>query len=336
MSLDFTFHELTNAINIIPNMFGRVGQLAIFRTKGITTTVITVEEKTGTLSLVPSKARGSDEKNVNRRPSRRLLNFNIPHFPLDDMITASDLQGVREFGTQNTLESPATKTAEVLAELANKHDITLEHLMVTALQGKVLDADGSTISDFFDEFGVTRKTVDFKFGTDSPAQRCRDITRFIKLNLKGESMSSIRAFVSPGWFDEFIKDTEVVEAYKFFRDNQGRNVNAEDVSRGFEYHGVTFEEYIGSADFIKGDGTVEVRDFVPEDEGFAFPLGTRDTFWVYYAPGDLFEAANTVGLPRYAFQERRIDHKGIDIHTETNPFPIMKRPILSVKITKSV
>ncbi len=337
-NLDFTVQELTNAINVIPNMFGRTKDLNIFDTQGIMTTIVTVEQKDGVLNLLPSVPRLGDEKNVNKRPDRKLITFPTPHIPLDDLILASDIQDVREFGTQNTAKTAASAVAESLAEMRRKHSITLEFLRTGALQGKVFDADGVTVlADFHVDFGNTPKIVDFPFdgGTFKPSTAIREIVRHIELALQGEVMTEIRAFVSPGWWDEFIVDPEVKEAYKFFRDNLGRNVGAEDVRRGFEFHGIVFEEYLGSGSFLEKDGTSTIRNFVPTNEAYAFPLGTLDTFRTFWAPGNLIEAANTLGLELYAFQESRMDHKGWDIHTEMNPFPICKRPNLLVRITKS-
>lgn len=336
--LDFTVQELTNAINVIPNMFGRIKELDIFRTVGITTKIVTVEQKDGVLNLLPSKSRTGDDTNVNKRPDRKLLTFETPHIPLNDLILAEDIQDVREFGTQNVAMTAASAVAESLAEMRNKHAITLEFLRSGALQGKIFDADGVTVlGDFHTEFGNTPKIVDFDFTTGGfkPSVKVREIVRHIELALQGEVMSEIRVFVSPEWWDDFIVNDEVKEAYKFFRDNMGRNVGAEDVRRGFEFHGIVFEEYLGSGSFLEEDGTSTIRNFVTADEAYAFPLGTRDTFWTFWAPGNLIEAANTLGLEMYAFQESRIDHKGWDLHTEMNPFPICKRPNLLVRITKS-
>jgi hypothetical protein len=74
---------------------------------------------------------------------------------------------------------------------------------------------------------------------------------------------------------------------------------------------------------------------VPAQEGIAFPIGTMDTFSTYAAPADRIEFVNTVGLPMYAEQQMDRWGKGIDIKTEGNILPIVKRPRLCVRVHTS-
>ena len=53
--------------------------------------------------------------------------------------------------------------------MRRKHAITLENLRVGAIKGQVLDADGSLIVDYFQEFGVTPAQFDFTFGAPGPS-----------------------------------------------------------------------------------------------------------------------------------------------------------------------
>jgi hypothetical protein len=55
--------------------------------------------------------------------------------------------------------------ARHLETMRNKHAITLEHLRMGALKGKILDADGSELVDLFDEFDITAQSVSFEFST---------------------------------------------------------------------------------------------------------------------------------------------------------------------------
>ena len=47
--------------------------------------------------------------------------------------------------------------------------ITLEHLRMGALKGVILDADGSTLYDLYQEFEITPKVVNFALTTASTA-----------------------------------------------------------------------------------------------------------------------------------------------------------------------
>lgn len=74
---------------------------------------------------------------------------------------------------------------------------------------------------------------------------------------------------------------------------------------------------------------------MPANDGIAVPLGTTDAFVTYFAPANLIEAANTIGLPLYARQVGRPDGRGVDLMTESNPLPVVRRPALAVRIYSS-
>jgi hypothetical protein len=95
----------------------------------------------------------------------------------------------------------------------------------------------------------------------------------------------------PDFYDDLITHSEVEKAYErwldgaFLRQGQARG--------SFEYAGILFEEYRGKV------GTV---DFTDASKAYFFPVGVPGLFRQYNAPADFVEAANTIGLPRYAKQ----------------------------------
>ena len=118
---------------------------------------------------------------------------------------------------------------------------------------------------------------------------------------------------------------------------EAANANAQqplrdDLRSGFTFNGVVFEEY--NATVTLADGVTTER-LVSDVEGIAFPLGTTDTYVNYYAPGNFMEAVNTIGQQLYARQLARLDGSGIDILTESSPLPIVKRPLLGVRLFTS-
>ena len=98
---------------------------------------------------------------------------------------------------------------------------------------------------------------------------------------------------------------------------------------GFNFGGLTFEEYRGQATDLNGVS----RRFIAAGEAHAFPLGTIDTFSTYFAPADFNETANTLGQVLYAKQQPRKFERGTDLHTQANPLPMCHRPGVLVKLT---
>lgn len=322
----FSMVELTQAINLVPNNYGRVGQLGLFRPRGITTTVVAVEYKQGVLNLLQTGLRGAPAP-VNQGGKRSIKNFTVPHIPLEDTIKAEEIQNVRPFGTSSRLATIMDKVNEKLADMAAKHFITWEWLRVGALKGKVLDADGSTILDLFAEFNVTEKQVDFEFeiaAAGEVAAACREVLRHIEDNLAGEVMDYVHCLCSPEFFDGLVGHNDCREAYNT---QQGNVAMRDDLRRGFRFQGILFEEYRGQADDPQGT----TRKFIEENTARFFPVGTAETFIEYLAPADFEETVNTVGLALYARQEAGDFNRWRKLHTQSNHLPLCHRPAVLVK-----
>jgi hypothetical protein len=152
----FGLTSLTQSLLKLPYKPSRIGEMGIFQDKGIPTLTATIEEKDGVLSLLTSGTRGSQAK-VASQQKRKARTFQIPYFPYDREILASDVQGVRAFGSENEVETVAAKVNEFMGEMRQSHEVTLEYLRLGALHGQILDGDASTIIyNLFQEFGLGR------------------------------------------------------------------------------------------------------------------------------------------------------------------------------------
>lgn len=318
----FNVVELSAAIDRIPNMYGRLNQLNLMPSKGVRTTTIIVEERNGVLTLLPTKPRGAPGT-VGNRSKRKVRTFQIPHIPHDDAVTPEEAQNIRQFGTENALESLAGVLAEKLQTMRNRHSITLEWLRVGAMKGLILDADGSTLFNLFTEFGITEKTVafDLSTATSNVRKHTMDVKRHIEDNLLGDVMTGVRGFCGEEFFDAFTSHPNVEKAYANWEAAADRL--GEDVRGGFSFGGIVFEEYRGRG-VDPDDGTV--RPFLAKDEVRFAPMGTTQTFQTFFGPADFNETVNTPGQQVYARQEPRKFGRGTDIHTQSNPLPICFRP----------
>jgi len=326
----FTLQSLTNAINILPNNYGRLREMNLFPGRGVRTRSVMIEERNGVLNLLPTKQVG-EPGTQNKQGKRKVRSFAIPHIPLDDVVLPDEYDGIRAFGTENQMETLASIMNQHLQTAKNKFAITIEHLRMGALKGKILDSDGSELFDLFSEFGVSEKVVDFKFGTDTTniQKKCFEVTRHIEDNLKGEVMTNVHCLVDGDFFDALISHPNVKSVY------EGHVAAVQtlggDPRKGFRFGGITFEEYRGTATDADGN----TRNFLDTKTGRAFPQGTMNMFETLYAPADFLETVNTLGRELYAKQEPRQFNRGIDMHIQSNPLPICYRPNCCVKLTSS-
>lgn len=320
----FSVVSMTDAILKVPFKPGRIGALGLFRDRGITTTTVVVEEKDGRLSLITTSPRGGPASTIGAE-KRTARPFVVPHLERESKIMADEVQNVRAFGSENVQEAVQMLVNERQTDLRAMHEVTLEHLRVGAIKGSILDADGSTVLfNLFTEFGVTQQTLDIALATDTTKVRNRAVAiqRLIEVELGAEPISGYRAFCGDDFFDALIGHKVVVESLKF----QESALLRTDLRAGFEYGGITWENYRGKVGGVS---------FFPTATAYVVPMGTN-IFANYFAPADFIETVNTMGLPIYSkiAMDEQLNRWAM-IHSQSNPLALCLRPRAVVKVTKS-
>lgn len=327
----FTLAEMSAAIQLLPNPYGRIGQLGMFTPDPISQRNVTIESVEGELRLLPAVTPGAPST-MGSSDTRKLRSFVVPHIPHDDVVLPEEIQGKRGFGMAAEEDPLVTVMTRKLAKMRAKHAQTLEYMRAKALAGITKDGAGKTIYDWHAEFGIEKMSIDFTFGSNEDVlTHCREVNRHIENNLKGEMMTGVYALVSSTFFDKLIKHKSVQEAYKYYQATSGVNPLRDDVRRGFRFGSITFEEYYGTVTLFGG----QTDKLITDGEGVAFPVGTLDTFRTYFAPANLMEAVGTYGQEMYAYQIARQNGTGIDLYSQSNPLPIVKRPALTVRLFSS-
>lgn len=321
----FSMTSLTDAMQTLPHAPSRLGQLGLFSDKPVSTITVAIEEKDGQLSLLPTKARGTAGSVVGRN-RRRVRQFGVPHIPHEGALLADDLQGVRAFGQETQTEVFSTILNEELTQMKQNHEVTHEWHRMGALKGIILDADGSTIYNLFDEFGVSETTVDFAFGTATTdvKARCLAVIRAIRDALGADTFTGVHAVCGDTWFDALVAHPLVADAYERWR--EGEHFRTQQYNTMFTFAGITFENYRGK---------VGSQDFLAATQARFFPVGVPNLFKRYLSPADFIETVNTLGRAFYAKQHRMKHDKGIELHTQSNPLHICRRPSVLIKGTQS-
>lgn len=321
----YTCAELTTGINKLPYVPGRLGRGGLFAHKGVSTTVVMVERHKGKIALIPTKTRGSGQTTKRSAEKRDLRPFSIPHIPSSDTLLADSIQNVRAFGTSDRLEAINTKVQEVLVGLRRDQEITHEYHRIGAIQGVVLDADGtSEIFDFFSEFNITREQIDFALDDDltKVKLKCDAVYRAIEGSLGAVPFTGVTAQVGDGFWDSLISHPAVEKAFDKYQEGahlrnlQRDQVNGEPV-RAFEFCNIRFENYRGRIGDVP---------FIPHLEAAFYPTGVPELFTHYSAPADYMETVNTIGQPVYVKQERMKFDRGVEFEAQSNPAMICTRP----------
>jgi hypothetical protein len=327
----FNLTTLTQAINKLPNQYGRLEQLGLFPIKGISTRTLEVEERNGVLALVPTHGWGAPGAQ-NKSGKRILRTFSIPQMTLEDAVQAADVVGIRRFGSENELETVEQRVNDKLQEMRNKLDQTLEYRRFGALKGIMYDADASTVLyNLYTEFSVSPMAIDFALNvtTTEVLTKCLTVKRHIEDKLMGERCSGYLALVSSEFYDKLTTHAVVKDAYKYWSAAQ-RNLT-EDQRSGFTFGGITFEEYRATVTNTGGTQTKLITAL----DGHIIPLGTSSTFSTFAAAADFVETVNTIGQQYYVKSEVQKYVRGLDMHVQSNVLPMCMRPELLVRIYTS-
>lgn len=329
----FKMSSLADSINVVPNTYGRVRELGLFRNKALPTKNFQIEFKNGVLNLLNTSARGGAGGTVGRSPKRNVRNYEVLHIEHDEFIYADDIQDVRAFGSEMQLQQLTELMNDKLETLAGKFDITEEWHLVNAIQGKLVDADGTALFNAFTDFGVTEKSVDFTFGTSTAdmGTKLLEVVRHVEDNALGETVTGVHALVDSTWFDNFTTHASIKEAYKYYASVQ--EPLRQDTRRLFVHKGVAIEEYRGTATYLNADDTTTNRKFITAGEARFFPLGTRQTFQSFAGPADFVSAANKPGqrLAVRMLPDPSGKDKFVGIHAQMNPFMLCTRPAMLVR-----
>lgn len=327
----FELVDYTEELLLIPNQWGLINELGIFSEQGVSQHSITVESSEGTLGLVTDKIRG-ERNNVNKSDTRALRSFAIPHFPLDDAIKPEDVQGKRAYGSADQAETEAAVIARKLERIRMNHSVTLEAARAFAITtGAIYAPNGTVAGNFYTDFGITRKSIDFVLGTSTTDlnSKSEEGIASIQDNIQsGEVVSNIIVLCSPAFFGKLVNHATIKEAYKYYSSTQEplRTRLGSGVYRRFVHGGVEYVEYRGSY-----NGTA----LIPAGEAYMLPQGTNDVFKTYFSPANKFQFVNTIGEQAYVFSYRDPKDSEITIQSEANFLNLVRRPQAIVQLTTS-
>jgi len=319
----FSLQSLTASIAEQPHVPGRMGQLGIFQNEGITTTSLSIEKDGATLGLVAAADRGAPGQVV-VGDKRTMIPFNTLHLPQSGAVMADEIQNVRAFGSESEVETVQTVVNRHLAKHRRQSDATLEHLMIGAAKGQLLDSDGTTVMvDLFNRFGISQTTHSLVLGTGTTKVRNKVLELLDKIEdkLQGVSFTGVRVLCGRTYFKNLVGHPLVQEAYARWMDGAALR---DDVRGGFEFGGAVFEQYRGQ---------VGGNKFIADDEAYAIPEGVADLFIGRFAPANYLETVNTNGLPYYSKMEPLAMNKGMALESQSNPIFLCTRPSAVVKLT---
>ena len=318
----FSAIQLTAAVEKIPYRPALLGSLGLFEPDRIRVEWAVIEKREGTLALIQTSERGAPlaEQAAIKRDIR---SFRTVRLAKADTIRASELQNIRAFGSETDLQTVQQEVAARMARLRNDLELTLENHRLGAIQGIVLDADGTTpLIDWFTEWAITQAAeIDFALGTSGTDVRgkCGQVKRQMMVASKGAWLpgTQIYGFASDGFFDALVSHDNVKQTYLNW--TAAADLRQPLAYETFQFGGITFVNYRGTDD----GSTVAIA----ADKCKFFPVGANGVFRVAQSPAETFDFVNTPGLDVYAMTiPDRDRNASVRIELYSYPLFICTRP----------
>lgn len=308
----FSATTLDKVARQLPYIPSYLGGLNLFDNRPIRTKSVEVYTENGVIQMVPTSERGAPDPLATRGIAdlKTLYTYRLSQ---RDRLQASEIQDIisMPLGSPNQLRAMAEEIAERSQTLRQNNEYTHENHRLGALQGKILDADGTTVvRNFWTEFGVAEPAeIFFDFAT-IPAGA---LQAFIEDNIlrpmvralgnRANAGTRIHALVGDAFWSKLIGHVDVRDIVKLraqadaafaaslMNNRLGQGNNGRGTSWGtVDFGGVTWINYMGTLNGEIAIGTEKAR---------FFPVGATDVFRLYWSPGERIRDVNTRGQNAY-------------------------------------
>lgn len=304
----FSLTSMTGAIEKVDFAPSYLGELGVFDKTSVRTEDVFIEERSSAPALIHTSAPGTPPEPGRGADKRRTRSFKTLRIARQRRINASEVQGIRDFGSETELMQVEAEVVNRQAKIKADADLTYEHYRLSVIsKGRMLDADGSVLYDWATEFGqAIPAAINFDLTNPAPEagairKKANFLRRTMVKNLKGLGGTganiTIHAIVGDDFWDELVNNPEIVRTYE----NQSA---ANDLRNGhgsawekFKYGNIMWHNYRGS-----DDGTVGVA----ADAASFFPVGAG-IFQQTNSPLETFDFVNTPGKEFYSMLVRDKD-----------------------------
>jgi hypothetical protein len=317
----FSVAELREQVDNLVYIPDELNRLGLFTPDPITTTNVMIARNTETLALVPLTERGAQRTRL-ERDSRNVKYLPTFRYAQEDRINSQILQNIAPEGIpfNAALGRALDEVEKRQRKMMRKLELTREYARMAALQGYVLDADGSIVLDIYDEFGIARPvavTIDPATLIDGDLRKAlyqnvgRAVTQQLRLSGRNAPTGYI-ALCGNDFFDALLTAPEIRQTYVVAMQGQELRQGFVPYS-SFDFGGIRWMNYQGTV-----DGTTIA---VATDEAIIIPMGVEDLFTEFRAPGEDMNDANQPGREFYSSvvpdvrAPAKFEHVDVDLST---------------------
>ncbi|MDB5582826.1 MAG: hypothetical protein JWR80_8002 [Bradyrhizobium sp.] len=276
------FHEeVVERIDFKPQL---LGSLSLFEPIYSRSRTIAIAYKDRTMSMIPTSENGAPPAEL-IPAGAKVKPFMASRLAKGSTVYAIEMAGVTALPFEQQTREVTDEITDRSAQILDDMELTWEHMRFGAIQGKVYDADGTTVlTNWYTEWGIA-EPAEINFELDVPTtdvrKKCRDLKRSMQKAAKGvwTPNTKIGALVGDTFFDLLVNHPQIKET-KLGTERASTIENIEGYS-SIEIEGIVFINYQGTDD---GSSIA-----VATTKARFFPIGARGAFKVGWAPASEFK-----------------------------------------------
>jgi hypothetical protein len=315
----FTVAELREMVDNLVYIPQMLNDLNLFTPDPIMTTNVMIARNTETLALVPLTERGAPRTRL-EKDTRNLKYLPTYRIAQEERINSQILQNIAPEGVPfaAALGRALDEVEKRQRKMMRKLELTREYHRMAALQGYVLDADGSVVLDIYNEFEITRPAA----VVINPALTDGNLRKSIYQNVIRPVTAALNASGRPAptgflalcgnnFFDAMLAAPEIRQSY--IASLQGAELRTGFVPySSFDFAGIRWTNYRGTT-----DGTTIA---IPTNTCVFVPMGVEDLFTEFRAPGEDMSEANQPGREFYStvspdYRPNKFEWVDVDLST---------------------
>ena len=334
----FGLVEMSKAIQKRPYVPQGLAAMKIFQTKRIRTESVAIGYGGSSLKLIQTTQRGEPLEQLGKR-KESIKSYPTTRIGQGSRIYAHELDFLRTMNSEQRFRTLAQELADRLGHgdqigILDNIDLTRENMMLGAVQGKVLDADGTLLWDWTKEFhnslenGGTGDRISVTWQLNPVNQgdfrvQCNKVRRDIIRKSAGavNARTKIINLCSDDFFDKLTVIPEVRETYR--NAEKAYFLKGGDVFDSFEYPaGMVWKNYQGTDDLAATTDNVNI----PAGECITFPSMESGAFLEVFTHGETFADLGTLGQRYYAKTVRDREDTYVDLKGMSYPLYVCTQP----------
>lgn len=314
----FNREELVRVLSQAPYTPGMLGEMGIFETIPLGSTVFDIEvqvKEAGRILTAISRGAPRQQEGLDKRS---VVSFGTQSFGDQGAVMADEVLNARSHGISGSKELIENRRLRLISKLRRTMDYTHEKLRMNVLTSPATP-----------EFGSGAASTIIAVQTTATKLRQEIFNKLIvpiESALDGLTYGGITVICSDGYWSDLIEAQSIKETYL----NAAQAVELRgDVPMKFSFGGVTWVRY-------RGTSTCKI----PDNQAIAVPTGVTETFFQAFAPNDTLESVGSGGMgqPYYLGSKPMVDSqgtKGWEVSIQSHPRMVCGRPACIIPITKA-